>query len=350
MSFCTSVHVSSEVFFKTAILQMDSKDLDNNMESIADEPEEKLLSPCSVDISDIFGEPQVLPRVGPQYQADIPPLILKYDCLQLVNETTHSEILDNIPNCVSLESIPIMWANIEFENINGTVEFDNSEESQITSNDEHAELKGESLDPVLHNGQDVVGQSNFQSTTKSDPMDVDLILTQDSKAKLDQPERGPCPLPDSVGESWTQNECESFLLGLYIFGKNLNLVKRFVESKAMGDILSFYYGKFYRSDGYRRWSECRKLRSRRFVHGQKIFTGWRQQELFSRLFSHVPEECRNMLLEVFSLFFFQITFPLHNTHLDIALGKYCFMLVLTSSPCVAYNSRLFMPMCNPCPL
>lgn len=276
---------------------MDSKDLDNNMESIVDEPEEKLLSPCSVDVGDIFGDPQVLPRVGHQYQADIPPLILKSGCLQLVNETTHSEILVNYPNCVSTGSIPIMWVNIEVENINGTIEFESSEESQITSKDEHAEPKVESLDAVLHNGQDVVGYSNFQSTTKSDPMDVDLILTQDSKAKLDQPERGPCPLPDSVGESWTQIECESFLLGLYIFGKNLNLVKRFVESKVMGDILSFYYGKFYRSDGYRRWSECRKLRSRRFVHGQKIFTGWRQQELFSRLFSDVPEECKNKLLE-----------------------------------------------------
>lgn len=89
-------------------------------------------------------------------------------------------------------------------------------------------------------------------------------------------------------------------LGLYIFGKNLVAVKKFVNSKEMGDILAFYYGKFYRSDGYRRWSECRKLRSRRSIHGQKIFTGWRQQELLSRLLSHVSQECQSVLLEVSS--------------------------------------------------
>ncbi|KAI4349630.1 hypothetical protein L6164_010195 [Bauhinia variegata] len=105
-------------------------------------------------------------------------------------------------------------------------------------------------------------------------------------------------LPGSMGEPWNDIEYNSFLLGLYIFGKYLNLVKRFVGSKNMGDILSFYYGKFYRSERYRRWSECRRLRTRRCIYGQKIYTGWRQQELLSRLFSGISEECQNMLIEL----------------------------------------------------
>ncbi|XP_034691229.1 uncharacterized protein LOC117918583 [Vitis riparia] len=105
-------------------------------------------------------------------------------------------------------------------------------------------------------------------------------------------------LPGSIARSWSEIEHNSFLLGLYIFGKNFLPVKRFMESKKMGDILSFYYGEFYQSDAYRRWSECRKMKSRRCIHGQRIFTGWRQQELLSRLFSEVSEQCKNRLVEV----------------------------------------------------
>ncbi|MED6173445.1 hypothetical protein PIB30_059495 [Stylosanthes scabra] len=98
--------------------------------------------------------------------------------------------------------------------------------------------------------------------------------------------------------SWTDIERNSFLLGLYAFGKNLNTVKRFVGSKSMGDILSFYYGKFHRSEGYCRWSKSRKWRSNRRIYGQKIFIGWRQQELLSRLSSNVSKECQTMVVEL----------------------------------------------------
>ncbi|KAL4395379.1 hypothetical protein HN51_023323 [Arachis hypogaea] len=98
--------------------------------------------------------------------------------------------------------------------------------------------------------------------------------------------------------SWTEVERNSFLLGLYAFGKNLNTVKRFVGSKSMGEILSFYYGKFHRSEGYCRWSKCRKWRSNRRIYGQKIFIGWRQQELLSRLSSQVSKECQITVVEL----------------------------------------------------
>ncbi|KAH7578395.1 hypothetical protein JRO89_XS01G0376300 [Xanthoceras sorbifolium] len=287
--------------------QMDSMHLDNNMESIEDESDEQSLSSYSADIDEILGDQQVLPRVGHQYQAEIPPCAMEDDHLQLINESNESEILVILPSCFALGlPIPLMWANSEVENINGTVDFENSEQSQIRSNDEHAEAKVQSLDTVLDYGRDVVGYLNLQSTTGSDQMDVAFVLPQESKTKLDRVERGLYPLPGSLGEPWKEIEQEIFLLGLYIFGKNLSLVKRFVESKGMGDVLSFYYGKFYKSDAYRRWSECRTLKSRRFIHGQKIFTGWRQQELLSRFFSQVSEECKNTLLEVDYCFLAQL--------------------------------------------
>lgn len=89
-------------------------------------------------------------------------------------------------------------------------------------------------------------------------MEVDLVSVK-SKKELNQVEIDWCPLPGSLGESWRDNECDSFLLHLYIFGKNLTLVKKFVKSKELGDILSSYYGKFYRSYRYHRWSDFRKF-------------------------------------------------------------------------------------------
>lgn len=254
---------------------------DTSLEGIEDKSATTELSP----VGDIFGEPLEPPRIGDQYQAEIPSLIAECDRLQLINELADSEVVGSLQKSFPLGlPVPLMWENCQFENFNRTAECENRKNIQITSNNEASKLDMESLATVLGNGKFVEKFSVLHTTVKSDCMD--------------QEERGLCPLPGSFGESWRDIECDSFLLSLYIFGKNLILVKRFVESKKMEDILSFYYGKFYRSDRYHRWSECQKLRSKRYICGQKIFTGWRQQELLSRMFSHVSEECQNKLLEV----------------------------------------------------
>ncbi|KAK9282051.1 hypothetical protein L1049_004963 [Liquidambar formosana] len=316
------IHESS-----TLLHEMDLIPSDNNMECIEDESAQQLLHPCTSDIGessqhllfpctsvtgDIFGDPEVLPRVGDQYQAQIPPLLAEYDHSQLVKKPD-IEVMVNILNTFFLGlPIPIMWVHDEVENlkqdvvdilcsqadgvnINGLVKLENSEECQISLNDENTNIKVEPLNTALGDGK---GGEMSGLQLRDDKMDVDLILPQDRKAQLDQRGKGYCPLPGSLGESWSDIERDSLLLGLYIFGKNFLLVKKFVESKEMGDILSFYYGKFYQSNGYHKWSECRKTRSRRCIHGQRIFTGGRQQELLSRLFPRVAEECQIMLVEV----------------------------------------------------
>lgn len=105
-------------------------------------------------------------------------------------------------------------------------------------------------------------------------------------------------LPNSPTLTWSDAEAQSFLLGLYIFGKNLIQLRQFLGSKTMGDILSYYYGKFYGSDAYCKWSQCRKIKSRRGIIGQRIFTSWRQQELLSRLMPTIPIEAQHLLSEV----------------------------------------------------
>ncbi|XP_058742541.1 uncharacterized protein LOC131615043 [Vicia villosa] len=103
-------------------------------------------------------------------------------------------------------------------------------------------------------------------------------------------------LPISV--PWSDADAESLVLGLFIFGKNLTQIKKFLENKGMGEILSFYYGKFNKSDGYRRWSECRKLKGRKCVIAKKLSTKMRQQDLLSRLNPHVSKESQDTLSKV----------------------------------------------------
>ncbi|KAK9945534.1 hypothetical protein M0R45_011045 [Rubus argutus] len=90
---------------------------------------------------------------------------------------------------------------------------------------------------------------------------------------------------------WSLFEIHSFILGLYIFGKNLRFVKRFVGSKEMKEVLAFYYGDFYASDAYRRWSEWGKWKGKEFLYGVRIW------ELLSRLFPLVSNECQALLMQ-----------------------------------------------------
>ncbi|GLJ30131.1 hypothetical protein SUGI_0595940 [Cryptomeria japonica] len=102
-------------------------------------------------------------------------------------------------------------------------------------------------------------------------------------------------VPGSAPEPWTETEEDVFLLALYIFGKNFTSVQSFMETKKMKDILVYYYTKFYGTESYCRWAESRKIKSRKCFQGQRIFSGWRQQELSMRLLPHVPEHLKDKI-------------------------------------------------------
>lgn len=252
------------------------------MDGIEDESAKQFSSPSSSDTGCRFGDPQVHPRVGDEYQAKIPPLMEEYTSGQLKLKSIDIEIEDAVSNSFLLGlPIPVIWSHNELDgNKQHSLESCGSQAVAV-------DINGNSKFVVPGFG----GLANPQPTTEDegDEMAIDRS-------------KGCCSLfPGSSAKSWSEIEHNSFVLGLYIFGKNFLPVKRFMEDKKMGEILSFYYGEFYRSNAYRRWSECRKMKSRRCIHGQKIFTGWRQQELLSRLFSHVSEPCRNHVVEVFLL-------------------------------------------------
>ncbi|PON57148.1 SANT domain containing protein [Parasponia andersonii] len=222
---------------------------------------------------------KLLPRVGKKYQADIPPLTGKCDRLRLVSiPFVDSDAAIDRSNSSSLRlPIPVVRrAKCKVDNLNGDTEFGNNEERIIPLNNESQEP----LSTELGIGKYEEDSSSVQPNTELDPV-----------------KKGLCTLPGSLEKTWTDIELDSFLLGLYIFGKNLALVKRFVGSREMGDVLFFYYGKFYNSDRYRRWSECRKSRDRHSIYGKKLFTGSRQQKMLSRLFSRVSKDNEDVLIE-----------------------------------------------------
>ncbi|XP_057439373.1 uncharacterized protein LOC130731181 [Lotus japonicus] len=237
--------------------------------------------PKSPDINNIVGDPEKNPRVGAEYQVEVPSMITELERLQLQRNPADSEaVQDRSLSFAFGLPISVSWIHNEVE------------DSEDEGRGYHEDTDG-TADAIKPENA-----ANVKKNGVSDDGEELKPMTGDNK--LDQPGRrnifviAPC----SFSNSWSDTDVKRFLLGLFIFRKNFNQIKRFLENKGMGEILSFYYGKFYKSDEYRRWSRCRKAKGRKCMTGQKLFTGLRQQELLSRLIPHVSEESRETLLEV----------------------------------------------------
>ncbi|GAB2277477.1 hypothetical protein Dimus_012184 [Dionaea muscipula] len=218
---------------------------------------EESFSPESVDP---LGDPLLHPRVGNQYQAEIPRELTKSELLKYLNNPVEPNT--SIPDvCHSLligQPIPITWVHSEAKTIKA--------EAVELQDDPHSK---------------VYISAPLKSEDSTDSM---------------------VPVPGLSAELWSDFEVNCFLLGLYIFRKNLLQVARFVESKEVGQVVSFYYGKFYRSSRYDRWSVCTKMKRRKSIIGQRLFTGCRQQELLSRLLPGLSEESKHTLQQVSKAF------------------------------------------------
>ncbi|CAL9160897.1 unnamed protein product [Musa hybrid cultivar] len=283
---------------------------------------DQLHSPDSPCRNGIYDEPLIRPRLGDEHQVQIPELATQSCLISTRNMLT-------VDYHVGVGSaIPIMWMHhVGDVTEDEQKEFSCSDISSIKGGSVvHTNTGKSQADPGYKTmsqfpAESSSGHSTYllslactdectdlanccgsdgSTTTKSIPLENKIHsgapLLQHNEAK------GYNPLPGMPSSSWSEDESQSFLLGLYIFGKNLVQVKNFVGCKKMGDILSYYYGKFYRSDAYRRWSECRKVRSRRCILGHRIFTGWRQQEILSRVLPKIPKEVQDSLLEAANIF------------------------------------------------
>ncbi|XWS42397.1 hypothetical protein CRYUN_Cryun16bG0011100 [Craigia yunnanensis] len=264
----------------------------------------QLLPQDSPDISDIFGDPQLSPRVGDKYQVEILPMITGSEHLQLLMDPVDSEGIPYLAHSFLLGlPVSVMWTHGQ------DIDFEDEGKGGPSKPDDGTKVDESFKSRKCRKGQNSKRKKNSElSAEQSDARLVDekesnaenLECEMASKTNLFRPFQGKSShlIPGSSGDAWSNTEVDGFLLGLYVFGKDFGLIKRFIENKEMGDLLSFYYGAFYRSDRYLRWSDGQKRRSRKNIYGRKIFTGWRQQELLSRLLAHVPDELQNNLLEV----------------------------------------------------
>lgn len=237
------------------------------------------IPPECYDAGEEFGEPDILPRIGDEYQAELPPLTRKPNQMSY-SEVEHHSLQDFF---IGLP-IPLIWINCG-----------KNEGAQTIPDSMQTNFKNVTEIGTFSNGY-IVPSHNFVKTKK----EIESLPTEEKiRICID---KGHYLVPGLLGEIWSEAEKASYLLALYIFEKNFVEVRRFVGSKGMGAVLSFYYGDFYGSDAYFRWLEGRKTRSKKCVYGQRIFSGLRQQELLSRLFRRVSEECKSALLEVSKTF------------------------------------------------
>lgn len=265
---------------------------------------EQSVSQENSEICDEFSDPEVSPRVGEEYQVEVPPLLLKSD-INWLQSCKEAEIQDSSLHdfFVGLP-VQVMWISEEADWMERKLREDTVEKCNGNEDLKAESFKNEQIGDGAKSkieAMEITEGSTLKVSKAADlalPIEIVLATEKDHKDNINR-----CHLvPGVSGEPWSNIEEASFLLGLYIFGKNLVLVKKFVGSKQMGDILSFYYGRFYRSEKYRRWSECRKARGRKCIYGQRLFKGWRQQELVSRLLLHIGEDNKNKLMEVLLCF------------------------------------------------
>ncbi|CAN1806963.1 hypothetical protein LINPERHAP1_LOCUS24861 [Linum perenne] len=231
-------------------------------------------------ICDSYRETELLPRIGDQYQVPIPPLVTKSLYILQTELPTDDDVDHHTAasqGCFSVGlPISIIWIK---------------EQGETVKNELDEFLNDLAADSVKSESFEVRTFAEIDVKDKVEPIDDVPIDHKRPDEVVKCGSRSYHLVPGDYDEEWSDVDEACFVLGLYIFGKNLVQVQSFVQSKTMGQILSFYYGKFYRSDRYRRWSECGKLKGRKRMFGQRIFTGSRQQELLSRLIPRVSEEC-----------------------------------------------------------
>lgn len=215
--------------------------MDDKMED-ADQPVQWLQLEQSSAPGDIFGEPVTKTRIGDEYQAQIPHLMTENERLQLiVLPSSHDREIDIEEKLMFGHSIPVAWIQ------------------------DQPKSKGKSI----KNQAKAKGKSSL------------------------------LPVPVSSIESLSPYEHHSFVLALYIFGKNFGVVNRFIGNKGMRNVLSYYYGKFYKTNDHKKWLRYKKMKGNKMtMPGKIIFSDWRQDELFFRLFPRVTDTSITSLKQV----------------------------------------------------
>ncbi|KAF8116141.1 hypothetical protein N665_0020s0005 [Sinapis alba] len=222
--------------------------------------EETALIEDSSDVEFACGDPKVEPRVGDEFQVEIPPMLSASE--RAVFLSTPLALDDSSYSFLIGQPVQVTWID---KHPNGDDDVDmNQSLKSFRAKRSRCSAK-------------IRGESDKNPKSKKQRLNLEAV-------------------PEIPSNSWEDHEVASFVLGLYTFGKNFTQVKKFMENKETGEILLFYFGKFYNSAGYHTWSDSRKKRSRKCVYGRKLYSGWRQQQLLSRLIPSISDESQKQML------------------------------------------------------
>lgn len=241
----------------------------------------------SVQVSHAWDDdPPVAPCIGSAHQAEIPNLATDDERLHLMASSLYSCKLHgyDYPSV----SIPVAWGSHPPSQV--IKKEDIASEGNSTYLDPHAAQPADQTDSASNQ---VFDETPVQCFTR----ERHGLFTGKAMVYQGETEKNSL-LPGFSASLWTDLEEECFLLGLHIFGKNLSLVSKFIGSKTVGEMLSYYYGRFYNGPAYKRWSHLRKTRTTRCILGKSIFTGRRQQELISRLKLQISREAHDSIVQV----------------------------------------------------
>ncbi|KAL9275172.1 hypothetical protein AKJ16_DCAP26670, partial [Drosera capensis] len=262
---------------------MEKMELNEDDRSMEEPSSRDLASLESPDAGNIFGESLVHPRIGDEYQAEIPSMLNESEGLQLLMNPDEAGTSTDVSHSFVIGlPVPITWIYDDVKTVK------DEPTASVNKLANAADSNG-----FLNSKKEVTESLNSHNKDQDSKVDTSVHTCRNS---------GYSPVPGLPSESWSDFEVDCFLLGLYIFGKNLLQVKNFMESKGIGQVLSFYYGRFYKSPRYCKWADCRKMRKRKCIVGERLFTGGRHKELFCRLLLHISEESKSSLQEVFKAY------------------------------------------------
>ncbi|CAN6884266.1 unnamed protein product [Brassica oleracea] len=243
------------------------------MQTILMDEENNLMEETALieDSSDVefacCGDPKVEPRVGDEFQAKIPPMLSASERALFLSTPL---ALDDDSSYLFLVGQPVQVTWID-KHPKGQANGDDDDDVDMNQSLKSFRAKRSRCSAKIR------GQSDKNPKSKKQRLNLEAV-------------------PELPSNSWEDHEVASFVLGLYTFGKNFTQVKKFMENKETGEILLFYFGKFYNSAKYHTWSDSRKKRSRKCVYGRKLYSGWRQQQLLSCLIPSLSDESQKQML------------------------------------------------------
>ncbi|KAJ9131424.1 hypothetical protein P3X46_035084 [Hevea brasiliensis] len=230
--------------------------MNNDGNSIEESSFQQLIPPSSPEISGISGDPQVNPRVGNEYQAEIPPMISESHHFQLSLDPFDSKVtVDGSHSFLIGLPIPITWIHdttndrnegCTMSNPDDSIQGTWSSKSRTTGKNNILEKKGskQNAEPT---------DLGLDDGNEPKPVTLGPMEAGEANLSLLQKSNNSDPVPGSLNHPWSDVDVDSFILGLYVFGKNFVQIERFMENKDMGKYCpstmeNFTEGKFSLED------------------------------------------------------------------------------------------------------